>query len=256
VRRAALALAAVVAVAGCGGSHPAASHYPAAKLVANVCGAVPAGLKTSAFWLKTSDGVQLYAAAAGTGPHAVVLVHESGGAGLCGWLPTMAWLAKNGFRAVAVDLRGYPPSASPGTAAYHRYAPDLQATVDAAHGLGSKTVTLMGASMGGAAALVEAAKLHGISGVVSLSGELDLPTSELDALAAAPHLREPLLVLASQDDGYLDGADAHRLVRAAGSADKTLRVYPGADHGWDLLALAPENARVKATLLRWLREHG
>jgi alpha-beta hydrolase superfamily lysophospholipase len=63
------------------------------------------------------------------------------------------------------------------------------------------------------------------------------------------------VVFASQDDGYLDGADARRLVRAAVSPDKTVHVYAGADHGWDLLALAPENRAVKATLLRWLTAH-
>jgi alpha-beta hydrolase superfamily lysophospholipase len=248
-------LVAALAAAGCGSAHESAKHYPPATPVATVCGPLPAGLKASAFWLRTSDGLRLYATSAGSGPHAVVLVHESGGASLCGWLQTMAWLGQNGFRAVALDLRGFPPSAQPSAAAYHRYGLDLQAAVDAAHGLGSKSVIVLGASMGGAAAIVEAPKLNGIDGVISLSGELNLPTSELDALAAAPHLRQPLLVLASQDDGYLDGADAHRLVRAAGSLDKMVHVYPGADHGWGLLALAPENTKVKATLLHWLRSH-
>ncbi len=247
-------LVAAALLGGCGGS--SAPSFPRATPLAATCGSVPRGLTSSTFWLRTSDGVRLYAASAGNGTTAVVLVHESGGAGLCGWLPTMRRFSGAGLRTVAIDLRGYPPSGEPRLAIYHRYAPDLQAAVDAAHALNAKTVLLMGASLGGAAVVAEAPALHGISGVVSLSGELQLPTSELDAIGAAPRLRQPLLVVASRDDGYLDAADAHKLVRAAGSTDKRAVIYPGTYHGWDLLDVAPYRARVRATLLGWLHAHG
>ncbi len=185
----------------------------------------------------------------------MVLLHESGGAGLCGWLPTMRWLAANGIRAVAIDFRGYPPSGTPALAIYHHYAQDIQAAVDAAHTLGAKHVFVMGASMGGAATVAEAPTLKDVTGVISLSGELELPTSELDAIGAAPKIKVPFLFVGSESDGYVIGSEARRLTRAVGSKDKQVHLFPGGYHGWDLLDAAPYRARVKLLLLGWLHTH-
>lgn len=45
-----------------------------------------------------------------------------------------------------------------------------------------------------------------------------------------------------------------RLIRAAGSADKQLALYPGSYHGWDLLERAPFRERVRSRLLGWIRD--
>jgi dienelactone hydrolase len=242
---------AALLVAGCGGSsHELASG--GAPSVANTCGTA---LRSSTYFLKTPDRVRIYAAAAGHGSKAVVLLHESGGAGLCGWLPTMRWLTGNGIRAVAINVRGYPPSGIPSLKNYHHYWQDIQATVDAAHTLGAKDVFVMGASMGGAMTVAEAPKLKDVAGVISLSGELDLPGSELDAIGAAPKIEVPFLFLGSEADGYVPGPDARRLTRAVGSNDKQLHIFTSGYHGWDLLDVAPYRARVKALLLGWLTKH-
>lgn len=244
---------AVLVLAGCGGtSHELANG--GAPSLSTTCGELPAGLTASTYFLKTGDGVRIYAASAGDGSKAVVLLHESGGAGLCGWLRTMRWLAADGFRAVAINMRGYPPSASPALASYHHYAEDIRAAVGAAHTLGAKHVFVMGASMGGAATVAEAPELKDVAGVISLSGELKLPTSELDAIGAAPKITVPFLFVGSEADGYVLGSDARRLTRAVGSKDKQVRIFSGGYHGWDLLDVAPYRARVKALLLDWLRQ--
>jgi len=245
-----VAVFAVLVLAGCGGS----SHELAtggAPSLARTCGAGPAA---TTYFLETADGVRIYAAAAGSGSTAVVLLHESGGAGLCGWLPTMRWLSAHGIRAVAIDFRGYPPSGTPSLADYHHFAQDIQAAVDAAHTLGAKHVFVMGASMGGAATVAEAPKLKNVAGVISLSGELALPSSELDAIGAAPSITVPFLFVGSEADGYVLGPDARRLTRAVGSTDKQVHIFRGGYHGWDLLDVAPYRARVKALLLDWLRQ--
>jgi alpha-beta hydrolase superfamily lysophospholipase len=239
-------------LAGCGGSSLELENGGAPSL-ATTCGTLPAGLAASTYFLRTSDGVRIYAAAAGTGSKAVVLVHESG-AGLCGWVPTMRWLSEKGIRAVAIDLRGYPPSDSPRLAIYHRYAPDIQAAVDAAHDLGAKDVFVMGASLGGAATVAEAPKLERVAGVISLSGELELPTAELDAIGAAPHIKLPFLFVGSEADPYVVGSEARRLYRAVGSRDKQVHVFEGGYHGWDILDVAPDRARARSLVLRWLRQ--
>ena len=242
---------ATVALAGCGGSsHTLAGN--GAPPLATTCGTLPAGLSTSTYYPRTTDGVRIYAAAAGTSSKAVVLIHESGGAGLCGWLPTMRWLSENGIRAVAINLRGYPPSGTPSPAIYHHYARDIQAAVDAARTLGAKDVFVLGASLGGAATVAEAPKLDDVAGVISLSGELELPTSELDAIGAAPKITVPFLFVGSEADGYVLGSEGRRLTRAVGSTDKQAHIFQGGYHGWDLLDVAPYRARVKSLLLHWL----
>jgi dienelactone hydrolase len=118
--------------------------------------------------------------------------------------------------------------------------------------LGSKKVFVAGASLGGAAVLKAAPSLDPQpAGVVSFSGEPQL----LDAMASAPRLKAPLLVLIARNDGYSSVADNRRLVRAAGSADKQLAVYPGDWHGWDLLYKAPYRARATALVFEFVRDH-
>ena len=126
----------VLTLTGCGESPQKPANGGAPSLT-RTC---DTRLAASTYFLKTTDGVRIYAATTGTGSTAVVLLHESGGAGLCGWLPTMRWLSENGIRALAINMRGYPPSGSPALAIYHHYAQDIQAAVDAAHALGAKDV--------------------------------------------------------------------------------------------------------------------
>lgn len=245
-----LSVVAAVVLAGCGGS----SHHLAnggAPSLGQTCGQLPSGLHARTYFVKTSDGVRVYVASAGSGTTAVALIHESG-AGICGWVTTMRWLSARGVRALAIDLRGYPPSDSPRLAIYHHYAPDIQAAVDAARALGSKHVFVMGASLGGAATVAEAPKLKHVAGLISLSGELQLPLSELDAIGAAPHITLPFLLVASKNDPYLDGPSARRLYRAVASKHKQVAVFPGSYHGWDMLDVAPYNTQVKALILGWL----
>jgi dienelactone hydrolase len=93
-----------------------------------------------------------------------------------------------------------------------------------------------------------------IAGMVSLSGEPDLgnkygPDAELDAQAATPRLRAPLLILGSREDGYLSVDQARSLERRAGSAYKRLALFPDGYHGWDLVGLAPYHERASRVLI-------
>ena len=198
--------------------------------------------------------MRLFAFTSGSGSTGVVLAHESPG-GLCGWLPAVPTFTANHMRVLAFDFRGFPPSASAPNRIADHFAPDLQAAVDALHADGAKKIFVVGASFGGAAELSVGARLHDVAGFVSLSGELGLPASGIDALGHVPRLRAPLLVLASRQDYFLTGAAARQLVHAAGSADKQLTVYPGFYHGWDLLERAPFARRVWSRLLGWIAAH-
>ena len=221
--------------------------------MSRVCGSRPHGLQAQTSWLRTSDHVRLFSFTAGSGSTGVVLAHESPG-GLCGWLPTVPTFTAHGLRVLAFNFRGFPPSASAPNRIAHDFAPDLQAAVDALHAAGASKVFVVGASFGGAVALSVGSELHGVAGFASLSGELDLPGSGINTLAHVPRLRTPLLVVASRQDSYLDAAAAKQLIRAAGSADKQLALYPGYYHGWELLEYGPHR-KVWSRLLDWIAAH-
>jgi dienelactone hydrolase len=101
----------------------------------------------------TEDGGLIYANLSGKGDRGVVLAHgarfnkES-------WEKQAQVLAKAGFRVLAIDFRGYGRSTGPGQAD-PMSAPlqfDVLAAVRYLHKAGAKTVSVLGGSMGAAAA--------------------------------------------------------------------------------------------------------
>ena len=171
----------------------------------------------------------------GRGPRGVVLLHEAP-ADLCGWAPYGERLARAGFYVLLVDLRGYGLSRRGRQGGPRGAVADVPGAVDELTRLGAKKVVLVGASYGGATALVAAPDLGSrIEAVASLSGELVLgrgSSTELDAIAAVKRLRVPLLVLGSREDRYLNAAEARQLVREAHSTHATLAEFDGTFHAW------------------------
>jgi dienelactone hydrolase len=177
---------------------------------------------------------------------------------LCRWLDEAVVLVRAGFRVLLFDFRGLGLSPVVREAAGGDYAADVVAAVDQLRRLGATSVQVVGASLGGNATLVAAPRLgRRVAGVASLSGELDLSSlgRNLNALAAVRRMSVPLLVMTSADDRYLDGADARRLFAAARSRQKTLRIYPGTAHGWDLVYTSPYRRRAQSALLAFLRRN-
>jgi pimeloyl-ACP methyl ester carboxylesterase len=100
-----------------------------------------------------------------------------------------------------------------------------------------------------------------VAGVISVSGEKQLanrcgPSDELDAFDAVPRMRAPFLILGSREDGYLPPSDARALLRRAGSAHKRLVLFPGGDHGWDILDIANYRTRANAVVQAFLKRYG
>ena len=248
-------LAAALLLAGCGGKRagPAAPAPPPA--LAKRCGMGFSDART--FWFTAADGTRLDGAVLGRGPRGVVLLHEAP-ADLCGWAPYGERLARAGFYVLLVDLRGYGLSRRGRQGGPRGAVADVPGAVDELTRLGAKRVVLVGASYGGATALVAAPDLGSrIEAVASLSGELVLgrgSSTELDAIAAVKRLRVPLLVLGSREDRYLNAVEARQLVRAAHSTHATLAEFDGTFHGWDLLSVSPERQRANRILLAFLRK--
>lgn len=82
-----------------------ARSAPKPPSLVEACGSSASTLAARPLWLKTSDGVHLYAVEAGNGPTTAVLAHQ-GRSDLCEELPYAKTLIANGLRVLAFDFRG------------------------------------------------------------------------------------------------------------------------------------------------------
>ena len=108
-------------------------------------------------------------------------------------------------------------------------------------GLGARKVSVIGASLGGIAAVVASANIApALDGVAAVSAPATI-AGRLNAVPAAPRVRVPALFVAAEDDQnapYDFAADARGLYAATASADKA-QVVPGSLHGVFLVARRP-----------------
>jgi pimeloyl-ACP methyl ester carboxylesterase len=198
-----------------------------------------------------ADGTKLVGHRFGKGTTAVILTHQSEGS-LCDWLPYARRLAARGYFVFPIDFRGYGFSEPGFGAGRQRFAQDVAAAVKAVRGLGRKKVFVVGASMGGIAALAAAPSIAPpLAGVVSVSS----PTRfrGMDGIAAGKKLRVPVLYLAATEDdnaGYDFSEDAEALHAAAISKRKRLELLPGTLHG---IALMSGSARARTLVESFLK---
>jgi len=212
------------------------------------------GLSATPMWLRTADGVRLYAVLAGSGSTVIVLAHE-GRDNLCGsWLPYAKRLVRSGFRTLLFDFRGNGQSESVGGDKALRLDRDLAAAVTRAWAGGTRRVFLIGASLGGAAAVQNGASLH-VSGIVSLSGTRIWPGFGINHYASLPRLRAPLLYLGTTDDSAAPEKEARDIYARIGSKDKRIVLYRGSLHGTAFVDYAPFAPQARALILDWLRRH-
>jgi pimeloyl-ACP methyl ester carboxylesterase len=258
-----LGLAVAAALAGCGTAP--VQHADRAPVTAPAASAAPAVTPDAAptafgaadwyclsarerramFVLHGPGHDRLAALSTGSGRVAVVLAHQSSGS-LCQWWPYARSLAAR-FRVVAFDFDGMGASA-PGDG---NYPGEAAAAAQWARRHGSRRIILMGASMGGTAVMVAAARLGGsIAGVIDLSGPAQF--AGMDALAAARRVRVPVLF----GYGTLDLAfagDVRHMRAAAVTRDKPLVAADSADHGVDLVDPEIGYAKIRRAVLRFIR---
>jgi pimeloyl-ACP methyl ester carboxylesterase len=225
------ALVAVLAVALAAGT----SASTAGELGATSC----AGTGDVTF--RAADGIRLVGHRFGRGTTTVVLAHQSRGS-LCQWLRYARRLASLGYGVLAFDFRNHGLSQRVGAARSYRLAADVTAAVRFLRARGARKVYLVGASMGGAAALASgAATRPPVAGVVSLSAPAQF--TGVDAAQAVPRLNVPVLFLAAADDASgVFASDARALHDAAASTNKRIEILPGSSHGVTLVS-GPGRAR-------------
>jgi pimeloyl-ACP methyl ester carboxylesterase len=235
----ALALGALLAV-GVQPASPAAAHPCVEK---------------DEVWFRAADGTKLVGHRFGGkrpgARTAVVLAHMSEG-DLCVWVRYARRLAGSGFFVFPFDFRGH--GFSHGLENHSSSPADVVAAVRAVRALGARKVVVVGASLGGIAAIVAAPTLRpAVQGIVSVSGPAAI-AGELNARRLAPRLRVPTLYLAAERDQsgpYDFAAEARELHDATGTREKRIVLVAGSLHG---TFLVDGSSRVRSVLERFLRD--
>lgn len=231
-----LVLALLFVVAGCGGDDgdEAGPTTPTAGTTSTSTASAPCGAEgVQAVTLRTADGTEVDAALVGEGETGVVLGHQFR-SDFCSWVPFAEELARRHIGALAVNF------------ASTSLDDDMAAGANELLRRGAKRIILVGASMGGTAALVAAANID-VAGVAAVSAPAEF--SGLDALSAVRGLDARALFVAGRQDGEF-ARDARRLFRATSSRDKALVMTAGFEHGTDLL----QDPEAERALLRFLIE--
>jgi pimeloyl-ACP methyl ester carboxylesterase len=166
----------------------------------------------------------------GSGEVGVILAHMRP-SDQSSWFPFATKLADEGaYTAITFDFRGYGEST--GEKQFDRIDTDLSAVYEyARETLGLDEIFLVGASMGGTAALVSGAR-DDVSGVVSISALGQLP--EIDAQLTVAGISAPKLFIVSEDD--VPQFRSQEELWALARAPKDQHIYPGDDHGTDIFA--------------------
>jgi predicted alpha/beta-hydrolase family hydrolase len=184
----------------------------------------------------------------GSGSTGVVLAHRNG-SDLCDWLPYGHVLAEKGYRVLAFDFAEFGssnPRPDPGT-----IADDMTAAAEYLRSQGASALVLMGASMGGTAALAVATTLQPpVAGAVTLSA----PGGFEGVNANTAALSVPALYIAGSGDGgyaqiaqYLADQTPHRL--------GTLLVVDSPNHGTDMLDDPAVDKQIRQAIETFLAAH-
>ena len=142
---------------------------------------------------RTEDSEDLWGSIFGDGEIAVILSHMRG-RNQTSWFPFARLASTSGYKVMTFDFRGYGKSTGTRDTRMDR---DLEAAVAYVRAKGAKQVILIGASMGGTAAIEIAAEID-VQGVAALSP----PTSfgRINALGAVSSMLIPLLLIVAEND--------------------------------------------------------
>ena len=173
----------------------------------------------------TPDGLTLEGTLFGEGGNSIILAHMRP-ADQTSWFSFAEELAEAGYTALTFNFRGYGSSDDGSLNDIDR---DIVAAAAFLRGQRSGPVVVIGASMGGTAA-VAAAEAIEAAGVVALSAPDEF--QGIDALGAMATLPVPGVFAAAENDGDY-GVIAESLYTASQSGSSLL-VFSGRAHGSDL----------------------
>jgi len=196
----------------------------------------------------TEDGGVVYADIYGKGERGVVLAH-GGRFNKESWEKQALELTKAGFRVVAIDFRGHGQSHGPQSkSGFDGVEYDVLAAVRYLHKTGAKSVSVVGASFGGAAAADASidAEPGEIDRLVLLAAWTDRP---------AEKMKGRKLFIVARDDANDDGLRLPKIranyEKAVGP--KELVILDGSAHAQYLFA-TDQGERLMREILRFLKE--
>lgn len=192
---------------------------------------------------KTSDGLLLSGRIYGNGGTAVVLGHMYG-TDQTSWLETARVLTSRGFKVLTFDFRGY--GLSGGVKEIPKIDRDMNAALDFMKRR-DKQVFLIGAGMGGTAALRVAAKTR-VAGVATISAPAEFLGLSPGRLAK---IKGPkLFIVAARDDG---APEAARRFYSEAAEPKELQIVPGAEQGTNMMQSSDSEALKQ--LVGWVQRN-
>ena len=183
-----------------------------------------------------SDGVRLDGRLFGDGSSAVVLSHMRP-SDQSSWFRFAGRLADAGYLVLTYDFRGYCPGGDGGCSQGSRDIAamwqDVVGAIDFVRSRGATSVSLVGASMGGTASLVAAAR-EGVEvrAVITLSAPASVEGLVVDG-ALLSRVSVGKLFIAGVGDAAA-AVDAESLYAQA-PPPKRVEIVPADDHGTDLL---------------------
>jgi dienelactone hydrolase len=193
------------------------------------------------------DGYRLNADLSGQGDRAVVLVH-GGRFNKESWEKQSRVFADAGFRALAIDFRGYGQTKAGTNTTDDNSYPDVLTAVRYLHSTGAKSVSVVGASMGGDASAdaVLAARLGEIDRVIFLGS---------DGGDAPERLKGRKLFIVSRADESGDGLRLPRISEHYRRAPepKKLIILEGSAHA-QFIFDTDQGPRLMQEMLRFLSE--
>ncbi len=194
----------------------------------------------------TSDGLSLKGRLFGFGKNGVVLSHMFP-SDQTSWDDFASKLTEKGYIVLTFDFRGYGDSGGGKDPA--RIDIDELAALEFMKDQGTKKVFLIGASMGGTAALKTAAA-EAVSGVISISAPRVFKGLSVEKNIA--NVKSPKLFIAGADD-------KEAVMEAEWLFDNTpepkeLKIFSGSDHGSDLLS-GSDGEKVRKSIIDFLDDN-
>ena len=197
--------------------------------------------------IRTRDGLRLDARLFAAEPERIVILLHMFPADQTAWYPFARELQALGISALTLDFRGY--GASEGEQDPSEIDHDVRAAIAFVRERGYMRVVLVGASMGGTAAIVVAAD-QPVDGVAALSAPSRM--RGIDAKSTIASLDVPLTLIAASGDLAAMNA-LNSFVARAGLGEDARLVVPGRAHGTELLD-SPDGDAVRARLLDFFDE--
>ena len=247
------AIGGLMLLAGCssgGGDGPPAAASPAADPAGASCRYMVTDNAGKDVRFGVGGATNLAGIIAGRGATGVVLAHQAD-SDVCIWDAEFHELVGQGYRVLAFDSNGYGASE---TRIDTTYDDDVVAAAAFLRAAGASKIVLFGASMGGTYCLAAAARVEPpVTAVISASG----PTAYggVDAEAAVPKLRMPVLFVAQAGDAPFGDAAKTMYGEAKASPARVLKVPPGSNHGIVLVRPPDGDPEVRLALQQFLRTY-